>query len=520
MAAALAYWSRVSLRTKVNMVVIATLGVAMGTAQALIGARARVDSQRRVEDAATAVATAAALAIQSFTETNDMDGLRRFTQDMARGSEVKRIASVRSAITERDFGVAKDAQPVDELERQVLENGQPVVVTDHDAHTIRYLRPIVAESSCLGCHTKAKAGDVLGAASVTLSMAAADAEQRALLAYSLATFLVGTLLLTLALSVFLSRMVIRPVGRLADAVGVATTGDLTVTIAERGEDVIGRLSKGLAKLIADLRGNVTAIAASASALKSASDDLITTSMAMSADAERTSDKSVGAAHAGQEINDHIQTVASGLEELGASIREVARNSSAASVSVGETVKAVESARDTVDRLGAASAEIAGILKLISAVAEQTNLLALNATIEAARAGEAGKGFAVVAGEVKELAKETAKAAEEITVKIGAMQSGAHDAIAAMGTVVEVVARISEISGAIAATTEAQSLTAAEMAHSVTSSASRSAEVAGSATEVADIAQSTVASATTVHKAAIRLGHVSAELQRLVERFKA
>lgn len=164
MAEVLAVWSRVSLRTKVNLVVIATLGVAMGTAQALIGARARADSQRRVEDAATQVATAAALAIQSFAETNDMEGLRRFTQDMAAGSEVRRIASVRGPVTAMDFGPDKDAQPPDEVERQVLANGQPLVLTDHGAHTIRYLRPIVAGSSCLSCHTKATAGEVLGAA--------------------------------------------------------------------------------------------------------------------------------------------------------------------------------------------------------------------------------------------------------------------------------------------------------------------------------------------------------------------
>ena len=122
----------------------------------------------------------------------------------------------------------------------------------------------------------------------------------------------------------------------------------------------------------------------------------------------------------------------------ASIQEIARNSHEAASIATAAVEVADTANTTVARLGDSSAEIGNVIKLITSIAEQTNLLALNATIEAARAGEAGKGFAVVATEVKELAKETAKATEDISSRIDAIQSdvrAAVDAIAEIGTII-------------------------------------------------------------------------------------
>ena len=96
------------------------------------------------------------------------------------------------------------------------------------------------------------------------------------------------------------------------------------------------------------------------------------------------------------------------------------------------VDVADATNQTVQKLGDSSVEIGNVIKVITSIAEQTNLLALNATIEAARAGEAGKGFAVVANEVKELAKETAKATEEISQKIEAIQGETKGAVQAIG----------------------------------------------------------------------------------------
>src|SRR5439155_3863762 len=136
-------------------------------------------------------------------------------------------------------------------------------------------------------------------------------------------------------------------------------------------------------------------------------------------------------------------------EMGASIREIAKNAGEAARVADASVAVARSTGGTVTRLGESSAEIGKVIKVISGIAEQTNLLALNATIEAARAGEAGKGFAVVAHEVKELAKETALATEEIGRKIEAIQVDTRGAVEAIGQISAVITQINDISNTIA-----------------------------------------------------------------------
>ena len=128
------------------------------------------------------------------------------------------------------------------------------------------------------------------------------------------------------------------------------------------------------------------------------------------------------ATAAGQVSTNVQTVSAGSEQMGASIREIAQNASEVSRVAGQAVTAADQTTATVAKLGESSLEIAGVVKVITSIAEQTNLLALNATIEAARAGEAGKGFAVVANEVKELAQETAKATQDITARVEAIQA--------------------------------------------------------------------------------------------------
>ena len=146
-------------------------------------------------------------------------------------------------------------------------------------------------------------------------------------------------------------------------------------------------------------------------------------------------------------------------------------------------------------------------------------MALNATIEAARAGEAGKGFAVVANEVKELAKKTAKATEDISRKIEAIQIDAKAAVASIGTISEVINEINGISNTIATAVEEQNATTNEMARNVSEAAHGSGEITSNIAGVADAAESTSRGATDTQKAAQQLVQTSTELRHLVEQFK-
>jgi methyl-accepting chemotaxis protein len=173
----------------------------------------------------------------------------------------------------------------------------------------------------------------------------------------------------------------------------------------------------------------------------------------------------------------------------------------------------------VGRLGDSSAEIGQVIKVINSIAEQTNLLALNATIEAARAGEAGKGFAVVANEVKELAKQTGKATEDISHKIRAIQESSHEAVQAIGEIGKVINQINDISNTIASAVEEQSATTNEISRNVAEAAKGVDEITQNVTGVAEAAKSTASGASDTQTAAAELSRMAAELQGLVGQFK-
>jgi PAS domain S-box-containing protein len=302
-------------------------------------------------------------------------------------------------------------------------------------------------------------------------------------------------------------------------VAAATKGDLTQEIQVRGSDAIGQMGEGLAKFFSDLRRSIGSIGESATNLATASEELTTVSQQMSANAEETSAQTKVVSAATLSVSQNLQTVATGAEEMGASIKEIAKNATEAAKVATSAVKVAETANATVSKLGDSSAEIGQVIKVITSIAQQTNLLALNATIEAARAGEAGKGFAVVANEVKELAKETAKATEDISRKIEAIQTDTKAAVDAIGTISEVINQINGISSTIASAVEEQNATTNEMSRNVSDAARGSGEITSNIAGVAQAAESTSRGASDTQKAAQDLVETSTQLRRLVEQFK-
>ena len=257
------------------------------------------------------------------------------------------------------------------------------------------------------------------------------------------------------------------------------------------------------------------IGSSAAALVASADELTALSQQMSASAEETAAQATAVSAAGEQVSHSVQTIAAGAEEMAASIREIAKNSSDAVMIASEAVRTTESTNAIVTQLGASSAEIGQVIKVITSIAQQTNLLALNATIEAARAGEAGKGFAVVANEVKELAKGTARATEDISAKIEAIQGDTASAVEAIGQIRAIIHKISDYQHSIAGAVEEQSSTTSEMSRNVAEAAKGSAEIAQNIAGVAQAASSTSAGANDTEASAAALARLGGELNKLV-----
>jgi methyl-accepting chemotaxis protein len=276
---------------------------------------------------------------------------------------------------------------------------------------------------------------------------------------------------------------------------------------------------GQVKLRRDLQSVMEKAAEDAETLASASQELNAVSQQMASSAEETRAQANVVSGAAEHVSRNAESVSKSVEDLGASIREIAKNAHEAARVATTGVEVANTTTATVAKLGESSAEIGKVLKVITSIAQQTNLLALNATIEAARAGEAGKGFAVVANEVKELARETAKATEDIGQKIDAIRQVTQGAVEAIAQISKIIVQINDYQATIASAVEEQSATAREIGRSGTDAARGSAEIARNITSVAQASQQAAEGAANTQQAAKELSHLASELQRLVEHFK-
>ena len=230
---------------------------------------------------------------------------------------------------------------------------------------------------------------------------------------------------------------------------------------------------------------------SAGALRNvARDELVSVGQQIQQNARETTHQATLASGAAEQVSVNAQALAEAVNEFNASIREISGNTSNAATVAGHAVEAANRTNSTVTKLGESSAEIGNVIKIINSIASQTNLLALNATIEAARAGEAGKGFAVVANEVKELAKQTSEATEDIIRKIATIQDDTAQAVDAIGQVTGIIRQINESQNAIASAVEEQSAMTGEISRNISEVAAGSSEIARSISLVATAAEST------------------------------
>jgi methyl-accepting chemotaxis protein len=324
----------------------------------------------------------------------------------------------------------------------------------------------------------------------------------------------------IAVAVYMGRSISAGTSAVLSKAEAIAAGDLTgEEVKIDSNDEIGDLARAMNKMQGSLIKMIVAVAENAQQVANASEEFSAVSQQITTNSEETTAQANVVSNATDQVNRNLQTVATGAEEMSSTIADIAKNATESARISGEAVKTAETTNATVSKLGVSSAEIGQVIKVITSIAQQTNLLALNATIEAARAGEAGKGFAVVANEVKELAKQTAKATEDISQKIAAIQSDTKGAVDAIATIGAVINQISDISSTIATAVEEQSATTNEMSRNVTEAAKGSTEITQNIAGVSQAAQGTSSSAHESMKAAQQLAQMSTELRGLVEQFK-
>lgn len=257
-------------------------------------------------------------------------------------------------------------------------------------------------------------------------------------------------------------------------------GDLTKRLAVETRDEFGDMAASFNAFVQKLQDTIRQIAANTSTLAGASTELSATAAQLAQGAERADAEAATVASAAGEMShnmeqastataamsENMKTVARATGEMTASISEIAGNAERAAKTAGDAAGITEQSNARIMQLGAAANEIGKVIEVIQDIAEQTNLLALNATIEAARAGEAGKGFAVVATEVKELAKQTGLATEDIRQRIQAIQASSNEVVTSIGQISAVIGQVNEISRTIASAVEEQSITTRQIAQNI------------------------------------------------------
>jgi methyl-accepting chemotaxis protein len=367
-------------------------------------------------------------------------------------------------------------------------------------------------------------------------------------AWNMAIMVVVLLLLVGGFFLMLSRSIVNPIDAMTIAMRKIAGGDTSTAIPalERGDEV-GAMAQSVKifkdnmieanrlraeqdelKAHADSERKVLfarmadefehGVRASLDGLARAASDMQTTSRSMSSTAGEASQQATSVAAVAEQASVNVQTVAAATEELSSSVSEIGRQVTQSTEIAGQAVAEANRTNLTVQGLSAAAQKIGDVVKLISDIASQTNLLALNATIEAARAGEAGRGFAVVANEVKSLASQTAKATDEISAQVGAMQDATTEAVQAIESIGRTIGAINEITSAISAAVEQQGAATQEIARNVQEAALGTGQVSSNIAAVNYAAEKTGSASSSVLNSAEQLSKQAANLRTDVDRF--
>ncbi len=269
--------------------------------------------------------------------------------------------------------------------------------------------------------------------------------------------------------------------KVLSAINKAAFLDMDLSISVYIDALHDKLNGQAAHFERDISSVVHIVAAATNELRSTAQSMVST-------ADQTSRQASVVATGAKQASENVQTVAAATEELSASIHEINRQVAQSNQIANSAVDEATRTNQKMQGLTEAALRIGEVVKLINNIASQTNLLALNATIEAARAGDAGKGFAVVAGEVKHLANQTAKATEDITAQIQAVQNATREAVEAIAGIGGTIGKMNGVASAIAAAVEQQGAATQEIARNIQQAAVGTDQVTaniGSVTQATD-----------------------------------
>ena len=531
MIRAAAAWKDLSVRVKILAAVV--VAVAVSVAVGVIGIKALSASAAAANGLYTHN-VAAASAIGQVDATLDRAQLELASHAISEDADEKADYSSRFDAVGQEFDASMAAY------RNSGPAGDPAVIADLQTSWAAFVQ--IARTKLLPAGLRndmetwestrdadvdplmakaAKETDTLVAAEQSAAAAAAASARDNYASSRLQSILLLVLgaLAALGLGSLVARGIIRSLARVRVVSDGLADGDLTRTSGLTSRDEPGVMGQALDGALAKLRQVMATIDGSASALAGSARRLSAVAGQIASSAEQTSTQSGAVSATADEVSRSVDSLSAGGEQMGASIREIAQNAAEAARVASEAVDLAGATSQTMNKLDGSSAEIGNVIKVITSIAEQTNLLALNATIEAARAGESGKGFAVVATEVKDLAQETARATEDISRRVEAIQSDTNSAVAAISEIERVIARISDFQTTIASAVEQQTATTAEMNRSVTEAADGTRTIAGNITSVTQAAHATSDVVDECRQATEDLNRMSADLGELVAGFR-
>ncbi len=337
-----------------------------------------------------------------------------------------------------------------------------------------------------------------------------------------------------AISFFLATMLSRLINRTITFTEALAEGDFSGTLEIDQRDEFGRLADAVNRLRRDLRRSFLAINRDAAGLRITALELNSMSESMVANADTTSDRSTQVAAATEEMSANMNSVAAAveetsvnmnvvataMEEMDKTVQEIARRAEQAQVITGRAVDQSGSALANVDMLGKAAQEISKVTEVITEISAQTNLLALNATIEAARAGEAGKGFAVVANEIKELARQTTEATQEIRQRIEGIQDTTGTTVREINEISTIIGEINETVTGIASAVEEQAATSQEIGSNISQASMAISEVNENVAQTSTVAGEVAGDITLVSRLAFQSAADGEEVRSNVKELNA